>query len=297
MKSLFCGSMFALMLMSKSAVAEDSQLKPARIGTNHVIIKVSGGSRLVDADGIPNHVTGDFPNAHNPNSISPQDYHFKVPVHPTEAATPIRSAGHWFGVALNGVPFEPGTGEFYNGQREWMYEAKSGFIDLGLDQNNAHVQPQGSYHYHGLPEGLIEKLGGDRKNMLLVGWAADGYPLYTSQAYSNPKDPNSALKKMKSGYRLKTGVRNGGPGGPYDGRFPTDYEFAKGAGDLDECNGRKGVTPEFPAGTFYYCLTEEFPYISRKFHGSPDPSFQKMGPGPGGGGPGSRRRPPGPPPF
>lgn len=294
MKSFVLGPIIALLLLNRT-FAQDSQPKATQIGTNHVVIKVSGGSRLVDADGIPNHVTGDFPNDHNPNSISPQNYHFKVPIHPMEAATPIRSERYWFGVALNGVPFEPGTGEFYNGQREWMYEAKSGFIDLGLDNNNAHVQPQGSYHYHGLPSGLIMKLGGDGKKMLLVGWGADGYPLYTSYAYSNPKDPRSALKKMKSGYRLRTGVRKGGPGGAFDGRFPTDYEFVKGAGDLDECNGRTGVTPDFPNGTFYYCLTEEFPYISRKFHGTPDPSFQKMGPAAGG--PGGRRRPPGPPPF
>ena len=30
---------------------------------------------------------------------------------------------------------------------------------LGTDCNNAHVQPTGAYHYHGLPEGLINRLG------------------------------------------------------------------------------------------------------------------------------------------
>jgi hypothetical protein len=96
---------------------------------------------------------------------------------------------------------------------------------------------------------------------------------------------------MKSSYRLKSGTRPGspdGPGGNYDGAFTADYEFVKGSGDLDECNGRFGVTPEFPQGTYYYCLTEEFPFASRYWRGTPDQSFLKRG-GPGGpGGPGGK---------
>src|SRR5207249_891298 len=77
-----------------------------------------------------------------------------------------------------------------------------------------------------------------------------------------------------------------------------DYEFVKDSGDLDECNGRFGATPEFPQGIYHYYITEEFPYISRLWRGTPDPSFFKRGPGPGGRGPrgtGFRSLPPGPP--
>jgi len=185
-------------------------------------------------------------------------------------------------VALNGIPFEPGTAEFWHGQREWNYEAKSGFINLGLDQNNAHVQPTGAYHYHGLPTGLIDRLGGDGKRMLLVGYAADGFPIYTSWGHSGAMDASSPLKKMKSSYPLKKGERSTGPEGSYDGRFTTDFEFVKGSGDLDECNGRFGVTPEFSEGIYHYYLTEEFPYISRYWRGTPDPSFFKRFIGGGG---------------
>jgi hypothetical protein len=93
---------------------------------------------------------------------------------------------------------------------------------------------------------------------------------------------------MKSSYRLKPGARPaqaGGPGGAYDGRFTQDFEYVQGAGDLDECNGRFGVTPEFPAGTYYYCISAEFPFVARLWRGTPDPSFQKAG-GPPGGRPG-----------
>src|SRR5215471_4893489 len=124
-----------------------------RIGTNRVTITITGGERVIAANGLPDHTPGDFPRRGNPNMIAAQNYHFQVPLNPQIASQPRRANGAWFGVALNGVPFEPGTAEFWNDEREWNYEAKSGFINLGLDDNNAHVQPTGAYHYHGLPLG------------------------------------------------------------------------------------------------------------------------------------------------
>src|SRR5436190_7477432 len=88
-----------------------------RIGTNRVTITVSGGQRVIEANGWPDHQPGQFPNRGNPNSISEQNYNFHVPLAPQVAATPVSSARWWFGVAINGVPFEPGTAEFWNGER------------------------------------------------------------------------------------------------------------------------------------------------------------------------------------
>ena len=48
-----------------------------------------------------------------------------------------------------------------------------------------------------------------------------------------------------------------------------DYEFAEGTGDLDECNGRFCITPEFLEGTYAYFLTEAWPVIPRAFRGTP----------------------------
>lgn len=281
---------FVCIALSLAAPAQPSSstVANAKIGSNHVTITISGGERVVEANGLPDHAPGKFPNRGNPNSIAAQDYHFQISLQPKAAAQPRSAQGAWFGVALNGVPFEPGTAEFWNGMRQWNYEAKSGFINLGLDTNNAHVQPSGAYHYHGLPTGLIDRLGGDGKKMLLVGYAADGFPIYTSWGYSVANDPKSPLKKMQASYRLKNGERPAGPKGRYDGKFTADYEYVKGSGDLDECNGRFGVTPEYPQGTYHYYLTEEFPWISRYWRGTPDPSFMKHGPGPG---PGPRGMP------
>jgi hypothetical protein len=125
---------------------------------------------------------------------------------------------------------------------------------LGLDSHHAHVQPSGAYHYHGLPVGLIERLRKEKGDdvMLLVGYAADGFPIYAETGYEKANDPTSPVKKLRSSYKMKSGKRptgDSGPGGDCDGTFVQDYEFVEGSGDLDECNGREGVTPEYPDAT------------------------------------------------
>ena len=135
--------------------------------------------------------------------------------------------------------------------------------------------------------------------MLLIGWAADGFPVYTAYGPTVANDATSPIKKMRSSYRLKEGIRPSGPGGAYDGRFTEDFEYVPGHGELDECNGRVGVTPEFPEGIYHYYITDEFPFISRYHKGTPDPSFGKRGGqrrgGPGRGPERGSRRPPPPP--
>lgn len=262
--------------------------------TNRVTITTEGDQRVVRSNGIPDHTPGRFPNKGNPNSIAALDYTFRMPLHPQIASEPTSSRRGFFGVALNGVPFEPGTAEFYhrNPDSGWNYEALSGRIDLGIDDNMAHVQPNGAYHYHSLPGSLAKKLGDNGKKMVLIGWAADGFPVYTSYGHTDPKDPKSPIKKMSPSWQLKKGQRPGGPDQPgksYDGLFTEDYEYVPGSGDLDECNGRTGVTPEFPSGTYHYYITATFPYLPRYFKGTPDPSF-KHGPPGGGRGPGGPPR-------
>ena len=102
-------------------------------------------------------------------------------------------------------------------------------------------------------------------------------------------DIRTDIIKLRSSYRVKEGKRSGGPGGKYDGTFVQDYEYVAGAGDLDQCNGRTGVTTEYLNGTYYYVITSEFPFIPRCYRGTPDESFRRHGPGPGG----PRGRPPG----
>ena len=249
---------------------------------NDVRITVEGRVRRIRANGIPDHATGRFPNAHNPNTIQPQAYHYTVPVTPLKQPQPKAFRMQPFGVAVNGVVMDPFAAEWWRGDSNsgWQYEPQGGAIDLGLDEHHAHVQPNGAYHYHGIPNGLLKRLAGEAPRMTLLGWAADGFPIYGPLAHANAMDAQSPMKTMKSGYRLKTGTRpaDDSPGGNYDGSFVQDYEWADGQGDLDACNGRMGVTPEFPKGTYYYVLTDHYPYIPRLFAGKPDSSFERRGP-------------------
>ena len=262
--------------------------------SNEVTIKIEGDFRVVRANGIPDHASGRFPNRNNPNSIYPQEYTFRVPVKPAVANHLTDLGMHPFGVAVNGVVFDPKAAEWWRGDQRWQYDPLAGVINLGVDTNNAHVQPTGAYHYHSVPTALLNRLTGGKPKVVQLGWAADGFPIYSHWGFANANDSKSPVKKLKSGYRLRKGERQSGPGGRYDGTFLADYEWVKGAGDLDECNGRTGVTPEFPKGTYYYVITEEFPNIPMKYRGEPDRSFFRGPGGPGGFGPPGGRRPPPP---
>ena len=66
------------------------------------------------------------------------------------------------------------------------------------------------------------------------------------------------------------------PTGFKGGFFVNDFIY-DGSGDLDIHNGRFCKTPEFPNGTYYYVITDEFPGIPRYFVGIPSNDF-KLGP-------------------
>ena len=266
-----------------------------------VRVTVANGVRRIRSNGLPNHSTGTFPNASNPNSISAQSYDYSFPTSPKKAAKANGySIPQPFGIAVNGVLFDPIAAEWYNNDPSsgWNLNALSPKANLGLDDNHAHVQPNGAYHYHGIPDGLADQLDQGRHSPL-IGWAGDGFPIYLDRGHRKASKSTSGVRRLKSSFQLKKGTRPSGPGGSYDGLYVEDYEYVAGSGDLDAANGRVQVTPEFPRGTYCYILTEEFPVIPRAFRGSLASSFTKTGPGgagPGTGGPGGSQRPSGPPP-
>ena len=276
--------------MHRSTAARPVTLVPADRSppaANRVSITVADGVRTITANDIPDHAVGAFPNRGNPHAIAEQRWVARLPLRPTANERPLflhdpdrRGPPLPFGIGVNGVLFDPGTAEWWLGDRGsgWNYDALGGAVPLGLDANHAHVQPGGMYHYHGLPTGLLERLGlgstADRPetHAPLVGWAADGFPIYCLFGFERADDPRSGIRRLRSSYRLKAGERPGdgrGPGGRHDGAFVQDYEFDAGSGDLDECNGRTCVTPEFPEGTYAYFLTDGWPVIPRAFRGTP----------------------------
>lgn len=215
-----------------------------------------GPYRYCRSNGLPRHRPGEFPNPRNPNSILPQNHFFRMPREPERLPTPIDARPWVFGVALDGVPFDPGTAERWG---RLHYEALGGRLDLGLDHGNAHVQPTGTYHYHGMPFPVVK----NGLRMSLVGYAADGFPIY------NDRDQDG--RRLRSSFRLRSGTRR--DGSAPDGTFTEDYRWQEG--ELDLCNGHFGRTPEVPGGTYHYHCTENFPFVPRWFAGAPDPSFAR----------------------
>lgn len=286
-------------LVEEDASLLDTLLEELLLGSVEaaatIIITSSGSVRSIVADGLPDHSTGAFPNANNPNSISTQSYRFSMPTSPSVNSNATSADRYVFGVALNGVIFDPATAEFWNRDRSsgWNYEAFGAQTqNLGLDSSNAHVQPNGAYHYHALPDALYNRLA-DASGPTLIGYAADGFPIYGPMSYADANDASSRLVEMQSSYVLRSGTRDSGPGGSYDGTFTADWVYSAGSGTLDVCNGRTGVTEEYPDGTYYYVITDEFPYVPRCFAGDPDSSFSKQNARGGGQqnrGPGAERR-------
>ncbi len=267
--------------------------------------------RILSGNGIPNHEVGTFPNSNCPNSISEQSVNANFTLFPEiisdEGDYGVGGPNSASAYALNSVKFDPATAGRCNddgvcslaqGQGQWNIEALGhDTFDFGDDMNHAHVQPSGEYHYHGIPELLLDFLGVG-ESMILVGWAADGFPVYARYGYLEACDINSEIISPQPSWRLKDEPDpgrpefltelSGGPGGGQTnldipipmGAFTQDFEYIDGYGDLDECNGRVGVTPEFPNGIYYYMVTDEFPFFSRCLKGN----FPSNG---GGGGNGS----------
>lgn len=273
----------ACSVLAHSTTDHDGQASPmtlAAIEKNQVRIWEQGGYRYIDSNGIPNHQTGQFPNRNNPNTIREQQYSYRVPSYPKATGYITEMRGQPFGVALNGIPFDPGTAECWGQPRggrpgthcTWREEAiVHGHGKLGLDNSNAHVQPNGAYHYHGIPYGLLAHLGQD--DLTPVGYAADGFKIYVSRS-----------QRYRPSYQLKAGQRPDGPGGQYDGTYTQDFHYVAHSGQLDECNGM------YLGNEYVYMLTTQFPYVPRCWKGTPDNSFaRRRGPGPGDGRP--------PPPF
>ena len=237
---------------------ESYTLEDANYGTK-TIVTVNKDERKMETNALPDHKTGEFPRKGNPNTIAAQNRTYTFPVNPKYTGKPswVREPG----VALNGVKFEPGTAEVVVCEtgENYRVEAFQDVIDLGLDFNHAHVQPNGAYHYHGTPTSVIEKFD-TGEDLVHIGFAHDGFPIYYSK--SNAYKPSYKLVDgMREGEdcvyenpkeTIKIAVKDN-----HDGMFGSDFEYVANSGDLDECNGIN------INGKYMYLVTNQFPYVSR----------------------------------
>jgi hypothetical protein len=114
----------------------------------------------------------------------------------------------------------------------------------------------------------------------IIGWCRDGNPIYGPYGYSDPKDFNSQIIKLQSGYSLNVESVYNRPliSDFSEGFFVEDYTF-EDSGELDISNGRYEKTPEFPQGVYAYHVgikidptsgdfIPEFPYFVGEFYRS-----------------------------
>lgn len=267
--------------------------------TGDITITATDTTCTISSNDIPNH---DFNDAGSSfaTDVAEISKEFEFPINPSAAnSTTELDLGVVNVILLNGVVVdilpaacydvgdEPlgremigcGSDEIDN---PWRYDPMSSLNSFGTDSHNAHVQPDGTYHYHGNPVALFaQDCTTATAASPVIGFAADGFPVYGSCIDSG----NGNIVKVTSSWALKTGTRQtvasyttpvGGTGNvdsnTYDGQFRGDYEYTANQGDLDECNG---MTVN---GQYGYYVTDTFPWIVNCYKGTVQSSFSPSGP-------------------
>jgi hypothetical protein len=250
--------------------------------TGWVEITDNGETCTFSSNSIPNHDFND--NGEFATPVAQVNETYEIPVEPTAASSVTALTLEYDNaVFLNGAKLDLlaaacyGVGDEPLGQEKigcfdsdspWRYDPMFPQNDFGTDSHNAHTQPDGAYHYHGDPQAMYDMSGDTASGV--IGFAADGFPIYGPYI-----DDGGTIRKVTSGYVLKTGARanqNGEgafPGGDYDGTYVDDYQWESGEGDLDACNGMERD------GQYGYYVTHAYPWVMRCFNGPPHSSFRK----------------------
>ncbi|MFT5703309.1 MAG: hypothetical protein ACI9TO_000674 [Rickettsiales bacterium] len=185
---------------------------------------------------------------------------FRVALVPKPNLKPTAIDKSFFGVALNGVLLDTTSVEFW--QKNHSFDRNRENM-----KNSSNIGVSRSLAKQDISTLTKDKFWHDSEK--LIGYAADGFPIYNNDS-------------LKSAWRLKSGNRPANyPAGKYDGTYDYDFEFAEKSGNLGRCNSYFGKTREYPNGTYFYVITEDFPFIPRCFIGNADDSFKKKESGAG----------------
>ena len=273
----------------------------------------------MSTNGIPSYITGPFLDG-NPSLASAQNAIFRMPLVPQpNTGTLSPTTGGNIGQFINGVAlFDYRDGVAWNatsnslcGPLPGMSQCPGGMGTTqawnrdavlaekgGFDCAKAHPA-NGNYHHHQNPSAFNLDLVvistvcnlypadglyviNTTEHSPLLGFAADGYPIYGAYAYANT-DGTGGITRMKSSYQLRnmttrttspTGATvSSGPAVSTQyplGYFKEDYEFVAHPSDptyLDIHNGRNCITPEYPGGIYAYFTTvnanhnSAYPYV------------------------------------
>lgn len=261
-----------------------------------------------------------------PNFPASQNVLYRIPRTPTVPTAKTLTPGGAIGYGVDGVALFDNRDTFsytnaagqdaspVNGLRGDGIWNRDAYVNEGVTFDAALAHQAGSnYHYHANTPALryllgdhvtydagtktyAEETASPRRHSPILGWLADGHPLYGPYGYASPLDPASGVRRMVPGYAKRDGslgtanlasigrtslpawaqraqnrtslaAAHAGPavGPAYPiGHYIEDYDYLGELGktqgadfDLDLYNGRFCVTPEFPQGTYAYFLTIE----------------------------------------
>ncbi len=194
-----------------------------------ITVSVEGDKRVVRANNLPKHATGQFPISssddayrydRNPNSIQEQDIVLMLPAVPVIARVSTCVRMGMIGFALTGVAI-------YNALDARGRDAPAHEIQ---DLCNGHPQRTGQYHYHDYSKCITDTRSEAGGHSDLLGFAIDGFGIY-------------------------------GPFG--DGGKELHVK------DLDECHGHPHQVKwdGKPKAIYHYHFTAEYPYTMGCFRG------------------------------
>jgi hypothetical protein len=212
---------------SKTPLVDGNVMWP----NSEISISVEGEQRVVRANNLPKHATGEYPIARgskafeydrNPNAIKAQTIVLQLPAQPTLLESPACVPMGMVGFALSGVAI-------FNafdlaGRDAPAYEIQ--------DKCNGHPERGGQYHYHDWSPCLPDQSGDAGAHNDLAGFMLDGLPIF-------------------------------GPKGEGGKALTSD--------DLDECHGHTHeVTIEGKtAKQYHYHFTRDYPYTIGCFRAKP----------------------------
>lgn len=224
----------------------------ADLADPEVAATCEGDTVTVTSNGIPDYTYVET----SPGTPEAVDLSFTLPATPTEADEPtdVPDLGA-AAVATNGVPIYGPT------------EGTGGDVlslgDQALSECGSHNGPTGFHiHLFGTSESTDCIYAPDEvaDEPQLLGFAFDGYPIYTGN------------DQYRSSWELTD-----------ESLFASDtwaaHSYVEGSGDLDECNGLVGDD-----GSYAYYTTDEFPYVLGCYRGEVDLTGAGGGLPEGGGG-------------
>jgi len=164
---------------------------------------------------------GTFPNENNPNYIVQQDITLNYPYRAGQNSQGAHDSNQLqsgvIGTTLPGILIYGPANDWYvpgSSGTVWHYDATQVLIN-GEDQYGGSTDADGKYHYRDskfitanawgnfgyFTSNLNGYLSTDNSgHSKLIGWAADGYPIYGPFGYANPSNPASGAIRMTSSY-------------------------------------------------------------------------------------------------